>query len=142
MDVRTGSISPVDLYSYLGTATAPVLIDGLTLDMYEHSYHIDSGAKPVTYVETHMKAIKWATPAVTSRRSYRARRDIAQVRTEMKTIAVAALALIGWLSAPAASNAADSCKKCQEFLKACPQAHSKAACQTDYNICKKHCKDK
>ncbi len=59
MDVRTGSTSPLDLYSYLGTATAPVLIDGLTLDMYEHSYHIDSGAKPVTYVETHMKTIKW-----------------------------------------------------------------------------------
>jgi hypothetical protein len=60
----------------------------------------------------------------------------------MKTIAVIALVLIGWLSVPSAPKAADRCKECQEFLKACLQAHSKAACQTDYNICKKHCKDK
>ena len=60
----------------------------------------------------------------------------------MKTIAVALLVLIGSLSVSATSKAADRCKECREFLKACLQAHSKAACQTDYNICKKHCKDK
>jgi hypothetical protein len=60
----------------------------------------------------------------------------------MKAIAVVSLALIALLSVPATPRAADSCKECQEFLKACRQAHSKAACQTDYNICKKHCKDK
>jgi Fe-Mn family superoxide dismutase len=32
----------------------------LALDMYEHSYHIDYGAKAATYVETFMAAIKWA----------------------------------------------------------------------------------
>ena len=31
----------------------------LSLDMYEHSYHIDFGAKAATYVETYMAAINW-----------------------------------------------------------------------------------
>jgi hypothetical protein len=59
----------------------------------------------------------------------------------MKTTA-AALIVVGFFVLSTASQAADSCKECQEFLKACLQAHSKAACQTDYNICRKHCKDK
>lgn len=33
----------------------------LALDMYEHSYHIDFGAKAATYVETFMNAIRWRT---------------------------------------------------------------------------------
>lgn len=32
----------------------------LALDMYEHSYHIDYSAKAATYVDTFMKAIRWA----------------------------------------------------------------------------------
>ena len=32
----------------------------LALDMYEHSYHIDYGAKAATYVDTYMNAIRWA----------------------------------------------------------------------------------
>ena len=31
----------------------------LGLDMYEHSYHMDYGAKAATYVETYMAAIRW-----------------------------------------------------------------------------------
>lgn len=31
----------------------------LALDMYEHSYHMDYGAKAATYVETYMAAICW-----------------------------------------------------------------------------------
>jgi len=31
----------------------------LALDMYEHSYHIDFGAKPAAYVEAFMAAIRW-----------------------------------------------------------------------------------
>jgi superoxide dismutase, Fe-Mn family len=31
----------------------------LALDMYEHSYHIDYGAKAATYVDTFMQAIRW-----------------------------------------------------------------------------------
>ena len=31
----------------------------LALDMYEHSYHIDFGAKADTYVETFMRTIRW-----------------------------------------------------------------------------------
>ena len=32
----------------------------LALDMYEHSYHMDYGAKAANYVETYMAAIRWA----------------------------------------------------------------------------------
>ncbi len=31
----------------------------LALDMYEHSYHMDFGAKAASYVETFMDAIRW-----------------------------------------------------------------------------------
>ena len=31
----------------------------LALDMYEHSYHLDYGAKAATYVDTFMNAIRW-----------------------------------------------------------------------------------
>jgi superoxide dismutase, Fe-Mn family len=31
----------------------------LALDMYEHSYHMDFGAKAATYVDTYMAAIRW-----------------------------------------------------------------------------------
>jgi Fe-Mn family superoxide dismutase len=31
----------------------------LALDMYEHSYHIDFGAKAATYVDTFIDAIRW-----------------------------------------------------------------------------------
>jgi superoxide dismutase, Fe-Mn family len=34
----------------------------LALDMYEHSYHIDFGAKVGTYVDTFMAAIRWSNP--------------------------------------------------------------------------------
>jgi Fe-Mn family superoxide dismutase len=33
----------------------------LALDMYEHSYHIDYGAKAATYVDAFMNAIRWKT---------------------------------------------------------------------------------
>ena len=32
----------------------------LVLDMYEHAYHMDYGAKAAEYVEAYMKAIRWA----------------------------------------------------------------------------------
>ncbi len=33
----------------------------LALDMYEHSYHIDFGAKAASYVDTFMDAIRWTS---------------------------------------------------------------------------------
>jgi superoxide dismutase, Fe-Mn family len=33
----------------------------LVLDMYEHSYHIDFGAKAASYVDTFMEAIRWGS---------------------------------------------------------------------------------
>jgi superoxide dismutase, Fe-Mn family len=29
------------------------------LDMYEHSYHMDFGAKAATYVDTFMDVVRW-----------------------------------------------------------------------------------
>jgi hypothetical protein len=60
----------------------------------------------------------------------------------MKSVAILFVALASSLGMGGSSMAADSCKECQEFLKVCLQAHSKAACQTDYAICKKHCREK
>jgi len=31
----------------------------LALDMYEHAYHIDYGAKAATYVDSFVSAIRW-----------------------------------------------------------------------------------
>ena len=39
----------------------------LALDMYEHSYHIDYGAKAATYVDTFMNAIRWSNADKCSR---------------------------------------------------------------------------
>jgi len=91
MDGHPLPVSPIELYSRLGTAPAPVLVDVrravdfsssgrlivgavhrpaedverwtiLALDMYEHSYHMDYGAKAADYVDVFMAAINW--PAV------------------------------------------------------------------------------
>ncbi len=34
----------------------------LVLDMYEHAYHMDFGAKAAAYVDAYMQAIRWDTP--------------------------------------------------------------------------------
>jgi len=60
----------------------------------------------------------------------------------MKTIVVVSLAFIGCSTALGPVQAADSCKECHDFQRACIKAHSKAACQTDYDICLKHCRQK
>jgi hypothetical protein len=60
----------------------------------------------------------------------------------MKTIVVISLAFIGCLTTLGPVQAADSCKECRDLQRACIKAHSKAACQTDYDICIKHCRQK
>jgi Fe-Mn family superoxide dismutase len=35
----------------------------LVLDMYEHAYHMDYGAKAAAYVDAYMQGIKWENPA-------------------------------------------------------------------------------
>jgi Fe-Mn family superoxide dismutase len=35
----------------------------LVLDMYEHAYHMDYGAKAAAYVDAYMQGINWAHPA-------------------------------------------------------------------------------
>ena len=47
----------------MGVRPLPPLAGGtsiLALDMYEHSYHMDYGAKAATYVDTFMAAIRWS----------------------------------------------------------------------------------
>ena len=41
----------------------PVAAPILALDMYEHSYHIDYGAKAGAYVEAFMRNIRWSDVA-------------------------------------------------------------------------------
>jgi hypothetical protein len=61
----------------------------------------------------------------------------------MKIVKVVSLAVIGYSAMLGPLRAADSCSKdCRDFQKVCLTAHSKAACQTDYNICIKHCQAK
>lgn len=38
------------------------------------------------------------------------------------------------------SQEASVCKLCREDYRACKQAHSEAACRTNYDICMKHCR--
>jgi hypothetical protein len=60
----------------------------------------------------------------------------------MKLIGIASVALLGYFVTLAPARAADSCKDCQDFQRACVKAHSQAACKTDYDICMKHCRQK
>jgi hypothetical protein len=60
----------------------------------------------------------------------------------MKSIAVVLMVLVGYLSVTNPARAADRCKECRDFQRSCLQAHSKAACQIDYDICLKHCRQK
>jgi hypothetical protein len=60
----------------------------------------------------------------------------------MRIVAIVTFALLGYWSAAGSVRAADSCKECRDFQRVCLQAHSKAACKTDYEICMKACKKK
>jgi hypothetical protein len=60
----------------------------------------------------------------------------------MKVNVIAFLVLLAYVGGVAPTRAADSCKECRDFQRACLTAHSKAACKTDYDICIKHCKEK
>ena len=49
-------------WSITGRPTTPMLAGGrpvLALDMYEHAYHMDYGAKAGAYVDAFMEAINW-----------------------------------------------------------------------------------
>jgi hypothetical protein len=60
-------------------------------------------------------------------------------------VIVILLALLGYIGAPSAAQAAgsDSCSKdCRDYQRACLKAHSQDACKTDYDICMKACRKK
>lgn len=57
----------------------------------------------------------------------------------MKIIMIASLVLIASVSGPVPVRAADTCKDCRDYQRACLKAHSQAACKSEYDICMKHC---
>jgi hypothetical protein len=60
----------------------------------------------------------------------------------MKVVVIALLVLFTCVGSPVLVQAADTCKDCRDYQRACVKAHSQAACKTDYDICMKHCKAK
>jgi len=62
----------------------------------------------------------------------------------MRLAALITLVLFCQLSVATYLRAAEpaACKECRDFQRACLQAHSKASCKTDYDICMKHCRQK
>jgi hypothetical protein len=60
----------------------------------------------------------------------------------MKVVAAALLVTFAYLSNLVLVQAADSCKDCRDYQRACVKAHSQAACKNDFDICMKHCKAK
>jgi len=58
----------------------------------------------------------------------------------MTTIAGVSIILFGYLFTLNPARAADSCRECRDFQRACVKAHSQTACKTDYDICIKHCR--
>jgi hypothetical protein len=60
-----------------------------------------------------------------------------------KTIGLALmLLLMGSIGSPLRAAPADACKVCRDQQKACVQAHSRAACTTEYEVCMRHCRRK
>jgi hypothetical protein len=44
-----------------------------------------------------------------------------------------------WFGVEAAQAKEDKCKICRDYHAACVKAHTKEACQSELNICLKHC---
>ena len=60
----------------------------------------------------------------------------------MKAIVIALLVFLTYVSGPVPVRAADNCKDCRDYQRACLKAHTQAACKSEYEICIKHCKEK
>ena len=60
----------------------------------------------------------------------------------MKVIVIPLLVLFAYASDLVPAVAADSCKDCRDYQRACVKAHTQAACKSEYDICMKHCRDK
>jgi hypothetical protein len=60
----------------------------------------------------------------------------------MKVIVVTSLVIFGWIGASQAAGS-DACgKDCRDYQRVCLQAHSQAACKSEYNVCMKACAKK
>ena len=60
----------------------------------------------------------------------------------MKVVVIALLVLFAYVSGPVTVRAADRCKDCRDYQRACVKAHTQAACKSEYDVCMKHCKEK
>ena len=60
----------------------------------------------------------------------------------MKIAAIVSVVLMGYSFTLGPVRAADSCKECREYYQACAKNHSQTACKSEYDICRKHCRDK
>jgi hypothetical protein len=60
----------------------------------------------------------------------------------MKVIVITFLVLFAYVSDLVPVRAADSCKDCRDYQRACLKAHTQAACKSEYDICMKHCREK
>ena len=60
----------------------------------------------------------------------------------MKIIVISLLVPLAYVSGLASVRAADGCKDCRDYQRACVKAHSQAACKGEYDICMKHCKER
>jgi hypothetical protein len=60
----------------------------------------------------------------------------------MNAIAGVSIVLLGYVVTFSPVRAADSCKECRDYQRACVKAHSQTACKIDYDICMKHCREK
>lgn len=81
----------------------------LALDMYEHAYALDYGAKAAAYVDAYMKAIDWTEASVASRRSQRTDMMASQRHRAllMRLVAPAAVLLAPVAPARAQTSGAD-----------------------------------
>ena len=51
------------------------------------------------------------------------------------------ISLLG-VATPAQAQRSDECKLCREVQQACLKKHTRDACNTEYDICTKHCRKK
>ena len=55
---------------------------------------------------------------------------------------VAMLSILTGLAPGASAETLGSCKVCREYNRVCLQAHSKQACESELEMCLKHCSRK
>ena len=79
---------------------------------------------------------------------YRPQWEVGAVSVHWKEVLMRAIAVLLLLFAAnnlkiaAQAQKSSECNLCRESLQACLKNHSRAACNTEYNICMNHCRKK